>query len=56
MSLRRAFWARACFLGSTPDSARELASAMATMRTSAFSVVHSVVGGIQSSWASDPSR
>ncbi len=51
----RAFWARACFFGSACDSARALASAISTIRTSAFSAVHSDVGGTQSSCSSEAS-
>ena len=52
----RACWdTRACFFGSTWDSSRGLTSAMIAMRTSAFSAIHSAVGGIQSSWSSPAS-
>ena len=45
----RARWVRACLAGSTPDSSRELASAITAIRTSVFSTAHFEVGGIQSS-------
>ena len=51
----RACWVRACFFGSTCDSARELASAITAMRTSAFSAAHLAVGGTQSSCSSEAS-
>ena len=51
----RAFCERACFLGSAWDRARELASAISAIRTSAFSAAHSAVGGTQSSCSSEAS-
>ena len=45
----RAFWARACFFGSTRESARVLTSDMIAMRTSACSAAHWAGGGTQSS-------
>ncbi len=45
----RAFWVIAWRFGSTCDSAREFASAITAMRTSAFSAAQVAVGGIHSS-------
>ena len=55
MSGLRAFCERACFLGSAWESSRALASPMIAICTSAFSVVHCVVGGIHSSCSSEAS-
>ena len=51
----RAFWWRACFFGSAFESSRVLSDAITEMWTLAFSTVHSVVGGTQSSCSSPAS-
>jgi hypothetical protein len=48
----RAFCARACFFGSACESSRVLSEAITEMCALAFSTVHSVVGGTQSSCSS----